>query len=584
VVVVAVRYAIEIYDTEGRRIGRYTDVPLLEAIRTWPGQSDRVRGLLPDGISDLGHGYRVRVLIDDHLFCEAPVTETAPQWSETRKLILEKYVTFREIIEFAATRDPLDGNTTVSRVYTNRSIDAIAKDAIQSAPGPIHYTVAHTAYPDGAQREHQKFLARKTYANELAIDGIDVGQWVGSDRIDLSNAYAKDGDTIAGIEVDGAPWPDLRLMLIDAEETSKNSHAIVRHPEVADWTADQYNASGYKLKADAAKAALQSLIDTKGIDFIELNPHRDASGLFDDRVDAFGRYLGLVFGGGECLNAALVEQGHAGVYLYEDGKYLVPELELKNFFSYTGVNVDSIEGTSAFLVSFDASGGVLEALTTLAYAAGSFIWSIDPNLRVAFRQAARPDRVLFFDPVRMGVTLGSDSRDLVNAIYFEGNPITGTLEKTYWASASIDAFGFHSRGLDHFGISLEEDADKLVEGLIEDIAYPEPTGDVESYEGFADLSIGDLVEVRGGALRRLDREIDGEWGDRFSGKLIARVKEVVHRFSGSHIHTRIRFTSPLRSVADPLRFTVRSQPQESELFQFRLDADDVGLDAGYHLD
>ena len=44
------------------------------------------------------------VKVNDEVFCEAPVTETAPQWSETRKLILEKYVTFREIIEFAATR------------------------------------------------------------------------------------------------------------------------------------------------------------------------------------------------------------------------------------------------------------------------------------------------------------------------------------------------------------------------------------------------------------------------------------------------------------------------------------------------
>lgn len=577
-------YAIEIYDTEGRRIGRYTDVPLLEAIRTWPGESNRMRGLLPEGVTNLGHGYRVRVLLDDNLFCEASVTETAPQWSETRKLILEKYVTFREIIEFTAARDPLDGNTAVSRVYTNRSINAIVKDAIQSAPGPMHYTVAHAAYPDGAQREYQKFVARKTDANELEIGGISAGQWIGSDRMDLTNAYAKDGDTIAGIEVDGAPWPDLRLMLIDAEETAKNSHAIARHPEVSDWTSDRYDASGYKLKADAAKAALQSLIDTMSIDFIELNPHRDASGAFDDRIDAYGRYLGLVYGNGECFNAALVEQGLADIYLYEDGKYLVPELELKDFFSYAGPNVDSIESTPQTLVHFDASGGVLEALTALAYAAGGFVWSIDPNLRVAFRQASRPDRVWYFDPVRMGVTLGSHSRDLVNAVYFDGNPITGTLEKTYWASTSIDAFGFYARSLDHFGISLEEDADKLVEGLLEDIAYPEPTGEVEYYEGFTDVSVGDLVELRNGALRRLDREVDGEWGNRFTGMLIARVKEVVHRFSGSHVHTRVRFTSPLRSVADPLRFAVRSQPRETELFQFRLDAVDVGLDAGYHLD
>ncbi|MCL4693332.1 MAG: thermonuclease family protein [Candidatus Hydrogenedentes bacterium] len=577
-------YAIEIYDTEGRRVGRYTDVPLLEAIRRRPGDADEVRGLLPEGHTDLSHGYRVRVLIDERLFCEAPVTETAPQWSETRKLILDKYVTFREIIEFTAARDPLEGNTAISRVYTNRSIDAIVKDAIQSAPGRIHYTVAHGDYPDGAEREYQKFLARKTDSNELTIGGIDTGQWAGSDRMSLTNAYAKDGDTIAGIEVDGAPWPDLRLMLIDAEETSKNAHAVARHPEVADWTTDQYNASAYKLKADAAQAALQSLIDTKGIEYIELNPHRDASGSFDDRVDAYGRYLGLVFGGGECFNAALVEQGLADVYLYQDGKYLVPELELKDFISYSGVNEDSVQSAPVALVGFDASGGVLEALTALAYAAGGYIWSLDPTLRVTFRPASQADRVWFYDSIRMGVVLGSNSRDLINAVYFDGNPITGTLEKTYWASASIDAFGFQARSLDHFGVSLEEDADKLVDGLLDDVAYPEPSGEVEFYDGFAEVNVGDLVEFRGGVLRRLDREVEGEWGNRFAGRLVTRVKEVIHRFSGSHIHTRVRFTSPLRSVADPLRFTVRSQPRETELFQFRLDAEDVGLDAGYHLD
>ena len=69
--------------------------------------------------------------------------------------------------------------------------------------------------------------------------------------------------------------------------------------------------------------------------------HKDASGEFDDRVDAFGRYLGLVFGGGECFNAAQVENGHAEVFLFDDGKFLAPELELKDFFSYAGVHTDS---------------------------------------------------------------------------------------------------------------------------------------------------------------------------------------------------------------------------------------------------
>jgi hypothetical protein len=259
-------------------------------------------------------------------------------------------------------------------------------------------------------------------------------------------------------------------------------------------------------------------------------------------------------------------------------------MELKDFFSYDGTHADSVEPTGVVLVGFDASGDILEALTALAYAAGGFVWSLDTNGRVRFRRAAQPDQVWFYDPVRVGIALGSDSRDLVNTIYFEGNPITAALEKTYWRQASIDAYGFFGKSLDHFGISLEEDADKLAEGLLDDVAYPEPAGGAEFFEGYADVRVGDLVEVRDGALRRLEREVSGEWGDRFTGRLVGRVKEVLHRFWGEQATTRVRFTSPLRSVPDPLRFMVRSQPRETELFQFRLDATDVGLDAGYHLD
>lgn len=577
-------YALEVYDTEGRRIARFTDVPLVEVVRTRPGEPDRILGMLPEGVTDLSHGYRIHAIVDGVSVCDAYVTAVAPQWSETRKLILDKYVTFREVIAFEAERDALDGNTNVSRAYTNRTVESMVRDVIQNAPGAIHYTVAHEAYPDGAQREYSKLLARKNSGNELGVGTITTGQWVGAPRIDASSAYAKDGDTISGLKVDGVAWPDVRLMLIDSEETSKNSHAVARHPEVAEWSAAQYDASGYKLRADAAKIALQALISGKGIDFLELNPHRDASGAFDDRVDAYGRYLALIFGGGECFNAALVEQGHADVYLYEDGKYLVPEMELKDFFSYAQPNEASVETAASTLVSFDASGGVLEALTALAYAASGGIWSVDATLRVRFRVAGRVDQVVYFDPVRMGVALGTDSSEIANAIYFEGNPVTGTLEKTYWRGDSIDAYGFHGRSLDHYGISLEEDADKLVEGLLEDVAYPEPTGGLEFLEGNTAINVGDLVEVRGAEPRRLDREAADEWGGRFNGRLVARVKSVTHRLSGRQVSTHIAFTSPLRSVADPLRFMVRSQPRETELFQFRLDVADVGLDAGYHLD
>jgi endonuclease YncB( thermonuclease family) len=579
-----VDYLIEIFDTWGRRIAWFDDVPLLEVTRRTSDQPDTVRGMLPTRLAELSHGYRVRVTLDGALFCDAAVTEVAPHWSDTRKLIVDRYVGFHEVMAFAAERPARDGNETVVRAYQNRDVAGIVKDAINSAPGHVHYTVDHTAYPDGAEREYQKFQARKTAANELEVGGIDAGQWVGSERMDLTGAYAQDGDTIAGIEVDGADWPDLRLMLIDTEETSRNSHAISRHPEVADWTDAQYAASGYKFAADAATDFLQNLIDTEGIDYIELNPHKDASGNFDDRVDAYGRYLGLVYGGGECFNAALVEGGHTEVYLYDDGRFLVPELELKEFFSYDGVHIDSVAATTATLVNLDVKAGVFEILAALAYAAEGFVFSVDAHGAVTFREALRPDHVWFHDPLALGAELGSASAGLVNILYFDGNPVTSLANKTYTRGASIDEYGAFARHFDYFAISLEEDADRLAEGLLHDVAYPTPSGAITFYRGNSAVRIGDIVELRDGPLRRLERETDGEWDDRFTDALATRVKSVSHHITGRDVRTNVELSSPLRSVDNPLGFLVRSQPSAATLFQFRLDDPGVGLDVGYHLD
>ena len=577
-------YRLEIYDTYGRRVAAFSEVPLVEAVRRGPDGRDRVRGILPGRVTNLGHSYRIKVYVDERLFCDVPVTEVVPQWSDTRKLILDQYVRFHEVIEFLAEGDIAPGNATVSRAYANQTIGAIVRDAINSALGPIHYTVSHTAYPQGAEREYLKFLARKTPENELEIGGIAAGQWVGGARVDTSGAYAKDGDTISGLVVDGAAWPDLRFLMIDCEESSRNSHAIGRHPEVADWTNAQYDASGYKLAADAATDALQSLIDTHGIDYIELNPHKNTLGEYDDRVDIYDRYIALVFGGGQCFNAAQVELGHADVYLYQNGRYHDPDMALKEFYSYMGAFENSVEDAGTSLIAFDTSVGVLELLTALAYAAGGYVWSVDEALAVRFYKAVRPARVWFFDPIRMGVTLGSSREGLANAIYFDGNPISGSVSKTYARGESIDEYGFEGRGLEHFGISREEDADKLVAGLLDDVPYPENRGEVIFFHGLADVAVGDLVELRGGPLRRIDRALENEWGARFTDRLIARVREVAHRFSGAHVLTRVELTSPLRSVVSPLNFMVRSQPSGSQVFQFRLDVAGVGLDGVHHLD
>ena len=578
------RYRVEVFDSWGRRQAAFEDVPLLEVVRSAPDAPDTVRGLLPTTLSMLGPAFRIRVFIDDVLFCDTRVVRTAPQWSDTRKLILDKYVPFHEVLEVEAERPACDGNTTVSRAYTNQEIGAIARHAINSARGAIHYTVAHNAYPDGAQREYNKFLLRKTEENELEVGGIAIGQWVATPRIDASNAYAKDGDTIAGLVVDGAPWPDLRLMMIDAEETSRNSHAIARHPEVAEWSDAQYAASAYKRQAEAAKSLLQSLMDTKGIEYIELNPHMDASGAYDDRVDAYGRYIGLVYGGGECFNASVVERGLADVYLYDEGRFHVPEMALKDFFSYSGEHSDSITPTGKYLAEFDVTGGVLEVLGALAYAAGGFIFDVDPELAVRFRKPEAPDRVWYHDPLSMGVRLGVTARPLANHLVLLGNPFVGSISKSYTRGDSIDEYGLRTRHFEYFSISRIEDADALAEGLLADLAYPEPAGEVTFYGGCADVRVGDLIELRGTPLLRFDRELDQEWDARFSGRIAGRVRTVTHRLVGSHTTTTVTLTSPLRSVDDPCAFIVRSQPAASTLFEFRLDDGRVGFDMGFHLD
>ena len=576
-------YRIEVYDTGGRRIAVFDEVALLEATRSTPDAPDLIRGMLPGTVRDLSHGYRIRVIVGDERFCDAFVTAVRPQWSDLRKLILDRYVSFHEVFEFEAERPAYDGNTTVSRGYANRPISAIAKSVINSALGPLHYQVAHGRYPDGAEREYEKFLARKLPDNELEVGGVSQGQWVGSNRIDASSMYVKDGDTISGVIVDGVPWPDLRLMMIDTEELTRNSHAQSWHPEVAAWSNAEYAASGYKLRADAAKAALQALIDSKGIDYIELNPHRGPNGEFDDRVDMYGRYIALIYGGGQCFNAAMVEQGLAIVYQWDDGKYHVPEMELKDYFSYVGECTDSVEETPVTLAEFDVVAGAIEILTALAYAADGFVWTVDPDLAVTFRAADRADQVLYFDPLRMGVGLGSDSSGVGNVLYFDGNPEVA-LKKTYRRWPSVDAYGARIMQLSYFPIVSEEDADRLAEGLLDDVAYPEPCGFVQFYQGDDTVKLGDIVELRDGPLRRLEREVSGEWGGRFTGKLVGRVARVTHRFSGKQVTTTVWLTSPLRSVGNPTSVMVRSQESKTDLYQFRLDDASVGLDMGYHLD
>ena len=176
------------------------------------------------------------------------------------------------------------------------------------------------------------------------------------------------------------------------------------------------------------------------------------------------------------------------------------------------------------------------------------------------------------------------AKRVVNAIYFQGNPILGPVEKTYVRGASADALGYRGRALKHFGIAHESDADLLVQGILDDIAYPEAAGCITLHHGCNAIGVGGLIEIRGTPVRRLEPVMDGEWGGRFAGRLVRRVNRVTHRFSGRAVTTTLGCTSPLRSAGNPLRCMTQHQGSEASLYQFRLDDAVVGFDSGYHLD
>ncbi len=577
-------YRIEIVDTWERRIATVCGTHLLEVTRGFVTDDVSITGMLPADLIDVGHEYVLRVYLDDRLEAQAPVRVVDPQWGERKKLVLDRYVHFHTIIEVVAVRDYGETNVLLKKAYTAKAISEIVKDAIESVRGEIHYLVHHGTYPDGAEREYNKFMSRLAWMSEFPIGSVASGEYVGSSRINSSNAYAKDGDTIAGLIVDGVAWPDLRLMMIDTEELSLNTHTIKMHPEVATWTEEKYARSGYKFKADRAKEALQNLIDTKGVEYIELNWHRNAMGEFDNRVDAYGRYIGLVYGGGECFNAAMVELGHSPVYLYGDGAYNPAEMRLKEYYSYTGPSTDSVEITDASLSNLDLHNGIYEVLTLLAYASGGYVWSIDQDEAVTFRKVTVPDRVIFYNPKKHSVSLRSDSSNVVNRIQVVGNPVGGQFEKVYTNEASAAEFGVRSHTLELFSVSQERDADIIVSGLLDDVAYPEPCGTITFLDGDAAIAPGQIVEVRGSDIKRVTRRVDGEHGDIFAGRHVFRVARKETLIRNERVETLCYLAPVIRSAGDPLGFIVKSQPGATTFFQFRLDDEAVGVDMGYHLD
>jgi hypothetical protein len=257
---------------------------------------------------------------------------------------------------------------------------------------------------------------------------------------------------------------------------------------------------------------------------------------------------------------------------------------LKDFFSYTAPNSVSIESTGVSLAEFDVTGGVLEVLTALAYAAGGYVFSVSQEYAVTFRKPALPDHVLYYTPERMAVQFGSSASELANIIVVQGHPFTGAVNHLYARGESIDTYGKATRFLTYFSLSRAEDAEKIADGLLDDLAYPTASGVVTIFRGATGYRVGDIIELRGAPIRRLDPPLAGEYAGRFSGKHIARIRGIVHRLSGKHVQTELYLSSPLRSVSDPISFITRSQESASSLFEFRLDEATVGLDMGFHLD
>jgi hypothetical protein len=298
-------------------------------------------------------------------------------------------------------------------------------------------------------------------------------------------------------------------------------------------------------------------------------------------VDMFGRYVALVYGGGLCFNAAMVESGEAGVHLHHEGACHDPDMELKDYFSYTGPAEASVGASPVVPRAYTTEGGLLEHLTSLAAVAGGWLWSVDPDGRVAFREPARPDRVLFDDPLRMGVALGTDRAGMANALVFSAAPDGPLRDIRYTEPASAWMYGIAERPFYGLAVSHREDADLLMRGLLADVGWPAPAGEITLHNGDAHLRPGDLVEMRGDRFRALD---PGDPGGRFAGRRVARVASVRHRIAGRRVETVARLTSPLRSVADPVAFMVRGQAPEGGYYQARLDDDGAALDDIAHLD
>ncbi len=571
------RMRLELLDTWRRRAATFSDMERLAAIRRGPDRYDALDCVVPH-VSGIGPGCLADLYIEGDLWRRFEILGATATWDGDIQIEHNELAPLRDRMRITARSETRAGNTRITRAYVNTTGAEALSDSIHRAPGALHYHVGHEAYPEGAAREYVKFLERATPDNALEVGGISRGQWVGADRIDASAAWAKDGDTIAGMVVDGVAWPELRLMMIDAEETSLNNHARKRHPETTLWTSERYARSGYKLRADAATAFLAQLLQEKGVSHIELNPHRGSSGAFDDRVDAYGRYIAQVFGGGECFNAALVETGHADIYLYEDGRYHVPEHRLKDYYSYLSVNTPDLAEDSVPIEALDLDCGALEAIEALTLIEGNRVFTVSPELNVKFHDADAPAHVLAYRAERMRLRTGFRKRPMVNWLALRGNSRVAPDGFTRFRGDSIGAYGLEAGRLECEWAGASAELEGLSEHLLEDMAYPTPDVELTFFDGAPEVFPGQLIKIEGAPLARHARRLETEWGDRYGDAIVGRVAEVAHRIEGARVETTVLLTSPLRSVTNPYRFIRRICTDRKAMFAMRLDDAMVGLD------
>ncbi len=568
---------LDLMDTWRQRIAVIEEAPAVEAMQRGPDQPDLLRCTLPH-VEGFGPGCAINVYVNDAPWRRYEVRRTQLSWDADFQPEHNTRTPVRDCMRVTAAADP-ESNRRMRRVYVDTSFEETFRDIISRTPGPLHYHVTHNAYPDGAQREYTKFCGRATADNALEYGGIGTGQWVDSARIDATAAWAKDGDTIGGLVVDGVPWPDVRLMMIDADETTLNNQARKQRPETALWTPERYAKSAYKLRADRATALLQALMDGKGISHIELNPHRDATGAFDDRVDAYGRYIGLVFGGGECFNAALVEHDVADVFLYAEGRYHVPEHRLKEFYSYTGPHTTSHPVIGPHVNALDLDCGAMEAIALLTYMTGDHVFSVSPEMSVSLREITGPDHCYRYRSDMMAVTSGFTDADMINWLGVSGNGVLAPERLTDSRGESIGAYGLRATGMDVEWIGHDEDKQRLVQGLLDDLAWPRPEIRVTFFGGAPELTVGDIVAVVGAPLARRARRVSGEWNDLFDpDTLTGRIVELRHGMRGERTWTEAALSAPLRSVRAPIATMRRIRSKGEPLFALRLDEPLAGLD------